>query len=217
MIKNLTKWAVCACMIAFFAPAGVYADSLKDLFNSDWGKELGQIAEETVAQNTAKSLEVADLKGSWKAFEPAVSLRSDNVLEQAGGAAIAGIAEEKIRPYYEKLDLDGTELTISDNGEFTIKIKKIPVKGTLLKNEDGSFAMKLNSGLSKLKKEQRELTAYILKSKDDMSITIDVKKLLGVVEKIAAKTDAKTIGTMAKLLENYDQVCVGLRFMQTAK
>lgn len=217
MINNLTKWAVCACMIAFFAPAGVYADSLKDLLNSDWGKKLGQIAEETVAQNTAKSLEVADFKGFWKAFEPAVSLRSDNVLEQAGGAAIAGIAEEKIRPYYEKLDLDGTELTISDNGEFTIKIKKIPVKGTLLKNEDGSFAMKLNSGLSKLKKEQRELTAYILKSKDDMSITIDVKKLLGVVEKIAAKTDAKTIGTMAKLLENYDQVCVGLRFMQTAK
>lgn len=216
-MNNIKKWAACACMIASLAPANANADSLKDLFNSDWGKKLGQIAEETVAQNTAKKLEVADLKGSWKAFEPAVSLRSDNVLEQAGGAAIAGIAEEKIRPYYEKLDLDGTELTISDNGEFTIKIKKIPVKGTLLKNEDGSFAMKLNSGLSKLKKEQRELTAYILKSKDDLSITIDVKKLLGVVEKIAAKTDAKTIGTMAKLLENYDQVCVGLRFMQTAK
>lgn len=216
-MNNIKKWAACACIIASLAPTNANADSLKDLFNSDWGKKLGQIAEETVDQNTAKKLEVADLKGTWKAFDPAVSLRSENVLEQAGGAAIAGIAEEKIRPYYEKLDLDGTEMTINEKGEFTIKIKKIPVKGVFVKNDDGSFAMKLNSGLSKLKKEQRELTAYILKSKDDMSITIDVKKLLGVVEKIAAKTDAKTIGTMAKLLENYDQVCVGLRFMQTAK
>ena len=73
-MNNIKKWAACACMIASLAPANANADSLKDLFNSDWGKKLGQIAEETVAQNTAKKLEVADLKGTLSPFAPRMCL-----------------------------------------------------------------------------------------------------------------------------------------------
>jgi len=210
-MKKITKILVCGVSLICCGNTGANADSLKDLLGGDWGKKLGGVVQETVAQNQSKSLEVADLEGEWQTTGPAVSLRSDNILEQAGGATISGMAEEKIRPYYDKLGLDNSTITFDEAGSFVLKIKKLPVKGVLKKNDDGSFEMQFTSGIGKLKGKNRSLTAYVLKSGTTLSITVDVKKLLDIVGTVAAKTDLKTISTAAGLLKNYDNVCVGLR------
>lgn len=116
--------------IAFVLYAGTAkADSLKDLLGGDLGNlgnALGNMAQETIAQN--KDLKISDIEGTWIASGPAVSLKSENMLEQAGGAAIAGIAENKIMPYYEKLGIDGSQIVFDADGKFTLTIKNFPLK-----------------------------------------------------------------------------------------
>ena len=189
--------------IAFVLYAGTAkADSLKDLLGGDLGNlgnALGNMAQETIAQN--KDLKISDIEGTWIASGPAVSLKSENMLEQAGGAAIAGIAENKIMPYYEKLGIDGSQIVFDADGKFTLTIKKLPVKGTISKQDDGTFKMEFLSGIS-IAENLRTMNAYLQKTSNSLSLTVDAKKLLDIVEKVASKADSSIIGTATKLLDS---------------
>lgn len=202
--------------IAFVLYAGTAkADSLKDLLSGDLGNlgnALGNMAQETIAQN--KDLKISDIEGTWIASGPAVSLKSENMLEQAGGAAIAGIAENKIMPYYEKLGIDGSQIVFDADGKFTLTIKKLPVKGTISKQDDGTFKMEFLSGIGSIAENLRTMNAYLQKTSNSLSLTVDAKKLLDIVEKVASKADSSIIGTATKLLDSYDQVCIGLKLQK---
>ena len=49
----------------------------------------------------SQKVELKDLVGTWKYSAPAVSFKSDNLLQQAGGAAAASSIEQKILPFYQ--------------------------------------------------------------------------------------------------------------------
>ena len=136
------------------------------------------------------------------------------MLEQAGGAAIAGIAENKIMPYYEKLGIDGSQIVFDADGKFTLTIKKLPVKGTISKQDDGTFKMEFLSGIGSIAENLRTMNAYLQKTGNSLSLTVDAKKLLDIVEKVASKADSSIIGTATKLLDSYDQVCIGLKLQK---
>lgn len=210
MMRKFTKIVLCGAAFALCCGTASAEDALSKLFSgSGLGGVLGNVVQETIAQN--KPLEVADLEGTWVTTGPAVVLKSGNVLEQAGGAAVAGMAEDQIRPYYDKLGLDNTVMTFDAQGNFTITIKRIPVKGKLVKAEDGSFSLQLLSGVGKLKKDACSMTAYVQKAGNETSLTADVKKLLGILETVAGKTDLKTIKTAVDMLGKYEHVCLGFR------
>lgn len=210
MMRKLLK--IVACGLSAVAVCGTgtaKADSLKDLLNGKLGQTIGNVVGETVAQNT--TIDLADLEGEWKTTGPAVVLKSDNVLEQAGGAAVTSTVEEKLKTYYDKLGISNTTMKFDAEGNFTLTIKKLPVKGKLTKDENGEFSIQLLSGVSKLAKSDRTMTAYVQKAGNSMSITADVKKLLEIAEKVASKADSSTINTALKMLESYDHVCLGFR------
>ena len=130
------------------------------------------------------------------------------------GAAIAGIAENKIMPYYEKLGIDGSQIVFDADGKFTLTIKKLPVKGTISKQDDGTFKMEFLSGIGSIAENLRTMNAYLQKTSNTLSLTVDAKKLLDIVEKVASKADSSIIGTATKLLDSYDQVCIGLKLQK---
>jgi len=103
-------------------------------------------------------------------------------------------------------------MTFDEKGNFTLTIKGKEVKGTVADNGDGSYSLKL--GASKLLEKlgsDRSLTVYFQKSPTNLAIAADATKLVNLVEKLVSLTDQSTLNSIVKLLEKYDQICIGLR------
>lgn len=194
-------------IVAMMAGTGsVYADSLKDLFGN---KGLGDLVNAVTGNG---DIQLNSLEGTWKATGPAVVLRSGDALEQAGGSAVASLAENKLMPYYEKLGLEGSTVTFDASGNYTMTVKGKTIKGRLIKNDDGTFTLSLTQN-EKLKfGKLNSFTTYVQKMSNTLALTVDVKKLLEVLKLVANTADLETINTAIKLLESYDNVCLGLRF-----
>lgn len=186
--------------------SSVYADSLKDLFGN---KGLGDLVNAVTGNG---DIQLNSLEGTWKATGPAVVLRSGDALEQAGGSAVASLAENKLMPYYEKLGLEGSTVTFDASGNYTMTVKGKAIKGRLIKNDDGTFTLSLTQNEKLKLGKLNSFTTYVQKTSNTLALTVDVKKLLEVLKLVANTADLETINTAIKLLENYDNVCLGLRF-----
>ncbi len=194
-------------IVAMMAGTGsVYADSLKDLFGN---KGLGDLVNAVTGNG---DIQLNSLEGTWKATGPAVVLRSGDALEQAGGSAVASLAENKLMPYYEKLGLEGSTVTFDASGNYTMTVKGKAIKGRLIKNDDGTFTLSLTQNEKLKLGKLNSFTTYVQKTSNTLALTVDVKKLLEVLKLVANTADLETINTAIKLLENYDNVCLGLRF-----
>lgn len=204
MMKKVTKIFVCGLAMTAVCMASAKAQDLKDLLNG-----LGDVVKETVAQN--KTVTVAELKGTWKTTGPALMLKSGNIAQQAGGSAMTTAAEAKLKPYYKKVGLLNTSCVFDSEGNFTLTVKKAPIKGKLTANSDGTFKMQLLSTIAGLTNDEHSMTVYVQKVGNEMSISMDVKKLMTIVQAVAKKGDLKTINTVTSMLSNYDHICIGFR------
>ena len=203
-MKKVAKIFVCSLAMTAVCMASAEAQDLKDLLNG-----LGDVVKETVAQN--KTVTVAELKGSWKTTGPALVLKSGNIAQQAGGSAMTTTAEAKLKLYYKKLGLLNTSCVFDSEGNFTLTVKKAPIKGKLTANSDGTFKMQLLSTIAGLTNDEHSMTVYVQKVGNEMSISMDVKKLMTIVQAVAKKGDLKTINTVTSMLSNYDHICIGFR------
>ena len=205
-MKQMMKLILCAITLAILSMPQAKADWTDLLGN------LGNLVSETVAQNTAKNLTVADIEGTWQVTGPGVVLKSENVLEQAGGAALTASVEEKLLPYYQRFGVIGATMTFDKDGNFTLHLKW-PVNGTIAKNEDGSWQVRLGSskGLGKISASSRSMTAYVQKSNGEMTITVDVKKVVEILKKVTSKKEQSMLNSALSMIENYDHVCMGFR------
>ena len=176
MMKKVAKIFVCGLAMTAVCMASAEAQDLKDLLNG-----LGDVVKETVAQN--KTVTVAELKGTWKTTGPALVLKSGNIAQQAGGSAMTTAAEAKLKPYYKKLGLLNTSCVFDPEGNFTLTVKKAPIKGKLTANSDGTFKMQLLSTIAGLTNDEHSMTVYVQKVGNEMSISMDVKKLMTIVQR----------------------------------
>ena len=192
MMKKVAKIFVCGLAMTAVCMASAEAQDLKDLLNG-----LGDVVKETVAQN--KTVTVAELKGTWKTTGPALVLKSGNIAQQAGGSAMTTAAEAKLKPYYKKLGLLNTSCVFDSEGNFTLTVKKAPIKGKLTANSDGTFKMQLLSTIAGLTNDEHSMTVYVQKVGNEMSISMDVKKLMTIVQAVAKKGDLKTINTVTSI------------------
>ena len=188
-MKQMMKLTLCAITLAILSMPQAKADWTDLLGN------LGNVVSETVAQNTAKNLTVADIEGTWQVTGPGVVLKSENVLEQAGGAALTASVEEKLLPYYQRFGVIGATMTFDKDGNFTLHLKW-PVNGTIAKNEDGSWQVKLGSsnGLGKISSSSRSMT-----------------KVVEILKKVTSKKEQSMLNSALSMIENYDHVCMGFR------
>lgn len=201
------KLGLCLAVALLLGGQAAEADSLKNLLG---GGNLGDVLTGLTGD---KSLEVEDLAGTWKTTGPAVMLRSGNALEKAGGVALSTAAESKLRPYYDRLGVDNTVITIDKSGNYSMTIKGLPVRGRIIKNSDGATFTLTFTPSGKVRKFN-SLTAYVQKSGNSMAIAVDMSKLLPILSKVASAADLSMISTAVKLLESYDNVCIGFRMQQ---
>ncbi|MCM1377791.1 MAG: DUF4923 family protein [Clostridium sp.] len=198
---------------ALFFPSSSYAWSIKDalsgLKESSSGNVLGGILEGVL---TKTDISVSEFAGEWTADGSAVSFKSENALAKAGGVAASAAIEAKLDPYFKQYGLTGAVFTFSEDGSFTLKVKKMTLTGTVTKNDDKSFEFTFNAfGGRKI----GSLTAYVQKSPSNLEIMFDATKLKSLISTIATFSGMEMAKTAAKLLDQYDGLCVGFSLSKT--
>lgn len=177
-----------------------------DKGGSGLGGTLGNLLEGVFSSS---NLTVADLKGEWKASGPAVAFQGDNFLKKAGGVAAAAAIESKLDPYYKQYGLNGATLKIDEEGNFTLTVKKIQLKGTVTAtDEKGVFNFNFKAfgkvGIGSMK-------TYVQKSYNSMDVMFDATKMMQLMTTVGKITNMSTIKALTSILESYDGLCVGFK------
>ncbi|MDE6523180.1 MAG: DUF4923 family protein [Muribaculaceae bacterium] len=201
------KMAIAAIALTF--SCGAFAEptpnpDLKDILGGAGGA-LGNVLEGVF---TKTDLTVADIAGEWTSTGSAVSFQSDNFLKKAGGSAAAGAVESKLDEYYKKFGLTGATLEIDQDGNFTLTIKKLPIKGTLEVKSKGVFKFNFNAGgMIKL----GSMDAYVEKTPSGLNVMFDADKIKKIMSLAASISGSKMVSTADQLLKQYDGICIGFK------
>lgn len=163
---------------------------------------------------SSSDLTVNDIMGEWTSNGPAVCFQSDNFLKKAGGVAAASMIESKLAPYYQQYGLDGATVTINRDATFSIKLKRLTLKGTVaqVQGEKGVFEFTFTAlGAVKL----GSFKAYVQKSFNTMSLMFDATKLKTLASAVTRISGIKLAQTVVGLLDSYEGLCVGFRMERT--
>lgn len=148
--------------------------------------------------------------GTWKYSAPAVCFQSDNFLQKAGGAAVAGQLEAKLAPYYKTAGITKLVLTIDQEKNFTMQVGKVPLKGTV--ETDGKGEVYFNFAALNNTVALGRIKAYVnMTGSSQMSLMFDVTKLVSIVSSVASATGSTTVKGVTSLLESYDGICAGFK------
>lgn len=186
--------------------------SLGDLLGGlGGGNGLGDILGGVIEGVFTKSdLTLQDLVGDYTSEGPAVTFKSENFLQKAGGIAGAATIESKLKPYYDKYGLNNMTLSVDENADFTMKIKSLNLKGSITKNEeDGTFDFNFNVAGMKLGK----FTAYIEKSGSTLKLMFDASKLKDIISAVAKFTGNSMASALSSILDSYDGACIGFKMV----
>lgn len=208
-VKKLFFAAAVACVVS-----NAYSQGLSDILGGlSKGGNIGDVVSNVVqGVFTKTNLSLSDLVGEYVSEGPAVTFKSENLLQKAGGIAGAATIESKIKPYYEKYGLTGMTLTVDDAANFNMKIKGISLKGTITKNEsEGTFDFNFNVAGIKLGK----FTAYIEKSGSTLKLMFDASKLKDIISSIAKLTGNSMASALSSILDSYDGACIGFKMAST--
>lgn len=157
-----------------------------------------------------KKLSQADVAGVWKYREPAVTFESDNLLKKAGGAAMAAVIVNKIKPYYDRVNLSQLQVTLNPDSTFQFVLGRLKLGGTFVHSTaqpDGNFFTFKFQALGKIGIGQ--IDAELQKTGNKLSMTFDADKLIALLNTVAKLTGRKSIQAAATLLNSYEGLNCG--------
>ena len=148
-------------------------------------------------------LDQSALIGTWVYSEPGCAFTSENLLAKAGGSVAATQVKQKLTTVYNSLGIasNNTMFAFDQDGRFQAKVKGIPLSGTYTFDSSNS---KLN-----LKTTLFTIPAFVTRTTNGLSITMESKKLLNVLQTITALTGNSTLTTIGELSKSFDGVCMG--------
>lgn len=172
------------------------AQSWKDLFNKDNLEKLV----DTVTGNTTP----INLTGTWTYTGSAIEFESDNFLQQAGGAAAATIAENKLDEQLEKIGISKGKLSYTFNSDstFVSTIGQRTLQGTYSYNaESKEIQLKYLYLLN--------VTAKVDCTSQSMKLLFKADRLLDMLVKVASLSQNNTLQGIASLAETYEGMRMG--------
>ena len=170
---------------------------------------LGSMMSGTGISNAISSVigldkvKAGNLIGAWNYSGPGCAFTSENLLAKAGGEIAAVQIEEKLLPYYNQVGITSANTSISfkEDGSFSAKIAGTPLSG---KYEFDEPTQKIT-----LKTLLMSTNCYAKKERGGISILFETKKLLTVLQAMAAVSGNKDIQTVGKKKKKYDGVRIG--------
>ena len=143
------------------------------------------------------------LIGTWSYMGPGCAFTSKNLLPKAGGEVAAAQIEEKLLPYYQQVGISSsnTFITFKEDGTFTSKIDGTPFSGNYTFDE---ASQKIT-----LKGLLLSVNCYTKREISGISILFEAKKLLTVLQTMAALSGSKDMQAIGDLSKQYEGVRVG--------
>lgn len=214
MNKSVIKF-LSACIIASGSYVSASALDIKDLLSqAGQALENGNVTDIIEGVLSTSNLEVKDLAGVWTSTGSAVAFQSEDLLSQAGGAAMASTIESKINPYFTKYGIVGSVITIQTDGSFSMTLKKITLKGKIIKGENNKFILSFEAfGKNNL----GNVNLYIQKTSTSMDLMFDASKLKTILSSIASLSKKGLGNSLNSLLNSYNGICIGFKMSKTGK
>lgn len=158
-----------------------------------------------------------DLAGVYAYKEPAITFKSDNLLQKAGGAAMAATIVNKLSPYYEKAGLQNLVVTLTPEKTFEFTMGKVKLTGTFQRDStqtsSNCFIFNFKAlGMISL----GQITADVQRSSSGLIMTFDASKLLTLMNSVAQLTGKQTLQAAASFLNSYDGLNCGFSLTKTA-
>ncbi|MBQ7472356.1 MAG: DUF4923 family protein [Prevotella sp.] len=161
---------------------------------------LGNVVKSVIGTDKPKQ---SDLIATWYYKQPGAAFTSENLLAKAGGEVAATQVKEKLASYYSTVGINSSNTVIQfkEDNTFSGKIDGKTISGTYTYNEaECKISMKMLLVSA---------TAYAKKTTTGMSILFESKKLLSLLQTMAAMSGNSTMETIGDLSKNYDGVRVG--------
>lgn len=180
--------------------ADVQAQSLKDIL----GGLVGAVTGNTTTEQT--------IVGEWGYTQPAVKLKSDNVLAQAGGSLMSGTIEKKMATYYEKVGLKAgsAAITLTEDQQFKLTMGKRTLQGTY-EFDSATNALTLNF-TTKTSVKIGKIRGEAQLSGGDLKLLFAADKMLKIVRGLSAVSNNTSIAAISKAAEQYDGLSLGMTF-----
>jgi hypothetical protein len=111
--------------------------------------------------------------------------------------------KEKLNSLYNTVGISSqnTGFAFDQNGNFEAYIKGIPMSGT--------YTFDSNTSKINLKTMLFTVPAFVTRTTNGLSITMESKKLLNVLQTVLSLTGNSTLSTIGELSKNYDGVRMG--------
>lgn len=159
-----------------------------------------------------------DLAGVYAYKEPAITFKSDNLLQKAGGAAMASTIVDKLSPYYDRAGMKNLVVTLTPEKTFEFALSKIKLSGTFSRDSTQTSA---NSFIFTFKALGQvsigTIDADVQRSGNGLIMTFDASKLLTLMNTVAQLTGKQTLQAAASLLNSYDGLNCGFSLTKTAE
>lgn len=172
---------------------------------------IGSFINNTIANN---NFTIDDLEGHWRYTSPAVSFKSDNALQNIGGAAAATALEGELEPHYRRLGFNRTSLEVDADHNFTLKLGLVQLKGKVEKDENDRLVFNFSAfGRVNLGK----VTANATKAGNTLNLTFDATRLINILNKVAGAVNNTALSTLSTLLNSYDGLYMGFKLKKDAE
>lgn len=164
------------------------------------GEAIGNVLSSVIGLN---QLSQSQLIGIWRYNGPGCAFTSDNLLAKAGGEVAATQIEQKLEQQYAKLGFSSsnTYITFNQDGTFASKIGG--------KSFSGNYTYDAGTGALNLKGLLLSLNGYATRNGSGISVLFESKKLLSLLQTMAALSGNSTLSTIGEVSKNYDGARLG--------
>lgn len=176
------------------------AQSLKDI--------LGGLVNAVKGSTTTEQ----SIVGEWGYTQPALALKSDNVLAQAGSSLMSGTIEKKLATYYEKVGLKAgsAAITLTEDKQFTLTMGKRTLQGTY-EFDDATKALTLNF-TTKTSVKIGKIKGEAQLSGGDLKLLFAADKMLKIIKGLSAVSNNSSIAAISQVADQYDGMSLGMTF-----
>ena len=193
MKKYVLSLAVVSALL--LVTTNVQAQSWKDLFNKD---NIEKVV------NAVTGNQTIDMTGTWTYSGSAIEFESDNLLQKAGGAAAAAVAEKTLDEQLAKVGIKDGQVSFTFNADstFTSTVGKRTMTGTY--SYDATDKV-VHLRYFKL----LNMNAKVNCTSTNMDLLFNSDKLLKLIAFISSKSSSTTLKTISSLADSYDGMMLG--------
>ena len=143
------------------------------------------------------------LIGTWKYAGPGCAFTSENLLAKAGGEVAATKIEQELAPYFDKTGITASNTVVVFNED---KSFKATIAG---KSFSGTWTFDEQTAKVTLKGLLLSVNCYAKREYGGISLLFESKKLLQVLQVLAAMSGDSTVQKIGDLSKNYDGIRLG--------